>query len=303
MRLDHRGASLTGVPSLAFSACQRHFTVQCVDADVRQLVRRYYGAMRDGSRRPDVRPDIRYVIERRTRPTRFQLTRDSFDAGAAADLGELLLLLEEDLAIRLQELRPDLYFIHSAVVKMCGRAVMLVAPSGGGKSTTAWALVHAGFSYVSDELAPIDAKALQVHPYPRALTLKSEPPPACPLPGATVRTSRGWLVPTDRMPGGVVTDQLPLAAILFLRYDPTAPRPTIRRLARAESVARLYANALNSLAHPPDGLDAAIAIAEGAPTFQLVTSDLPRTCELVAGTLEDVTSEIAGSPRDSQTTG
>ena len=203
-------------------------------------------------------------------------------------MGDLLLLLEGAIAIRLQESRPDLYFLHAAVVELCGRAFLLVAPSGGGKSTTTWGLLQTGFSYASDELAPIDLTGLEVHPYPRALSLKSAPPAAYPLPRAAVRTSRGFIVPSDQLPGKVLAAPAPLAAILFLRYDHMAAEPTIRPLAPAEAAVRLYANALNSLAHPGDGLDAAIAIVKGAASFQLVTSDLRRTCALVAATLDEV---------------
>jgi hypothetical protein len=46
---------------------------------------------------------------------------------------------------------------------------MLVGESGSGKSTTAWALLHHGCCYFSDELGPVDLQTGEVYPYPHAL--------------------------------------------------------------------------------------------------------------------------------------
>ena len=52
----------------------------------------------------------------------------------------------------------------------------VLGKTGAGKSTTAWGLLHHGFSYLSDELAPIDLETLEVLPYRHALCLKRRPP-------------------------------------------------------------------------------------------------------------------------------
>jgi len=45
------------------------------------------------------------------------------------------------LTIELQKLRSDLYFLHAAVLGFKGKACLLVAPSGGGKSLTTWGVI------------------------------------------------------------------------------------------------------------------------------------------------------------------
>ena len=118
---------------------------------------------------------------------------------------------------------------------------MLVAPSGGGKSTLCWALLQHGFRYTSDELAPVELAMLDVHPYPRTLILEREPALPYQLPARTLRTEAG---------------------------------------------ARLFANALDPLAHEGGGLDGAIRIAKGLSSFELVAHDLGETCRLVRATLD-----------------
>jgi hypothetical protein len=56
-------------------------------------------------------------------------------------------------------------------------------------------------------------------------------------------------------------------------------------MGRAEAAARLYANALNPLAHPDWGLGAAAYIAESVPSFSLSLGELRATCALVGHTI------------------
>jgi hypothetical protein len=246
----------------------------------RTLLAAHYDCMR----MPVATPDLTYTIAGGNGT--FRLAVDGSPAMTATDPGQLLLKLDQDLIIQLQKCRPDLYFVHAGVLELAGRALMLVAPSGGGKSTTVWGLVHHGFRYLSDELAPIDVRRMMVHPYPRAVTLKSPPPRAYPLPGRARSTSRGFHVPTDAIAGGVAARAVPLAAIVFLRYTAGAAQPAIERIGAAQAGARLYANALNALAHPGDGLDAALHIAARTACFHVTTAALAATCALVKATLD-----------------
>ena len=216
----------------------------------------------------------------------------------AQDDGEFLFLFEKDITIELQKRRRDLYFLHAASVAWHDqemlRALLLVAASGQGKSTTTWALLHHGFSYLSDELGPIDLSSMQVHPYPHALCLKDEPPPPYRLPPQTLYTSHTLHIPFSalsiaalpNMQVPQVPNAAPLAAIFFLCYSPEAAQPSVRPISKAEAATRLFAQALNPLAHPGEGLDGALAIVSQRACFELCSADLTATCTLVKKTLE-----------------
>ena len=63
--------------------------------------------------------------------------------------------------------------IHAAVVEKNGRAAILPAPPGSGKSTLTAGLVLSGWRLLSDELTLIDRKTGLIHPLPRPISLKN----------------------------------------------------------------------------------------------------------------------------------
>jgi hypothetical protein len=203
----------------------------------------------------------------------------------ASDDGLFLYLFEKDMTIALEIIRHDLYFLHAAALEYRGKLHLLVAESGGGKSTTSWALLHHGFRYASDELAPVDLNTMLIQPYPHALCLKQEPPAPYQLPEDTLYTSRTLHIPVEALPSGVVDSSLPLQSIVFVHYDPHAKSPSIQPVSAAQAGARVYANGLNQLAHPGDGLDAALQIAQHCNCYALESANLEATCQLVKDTL------------------
>jgi hypothetical protein len=242
----------------------------------------------------DQRADLEYSL--RSELGGFIIERAGRPPLRAVDEGRLLFQLEQDLTLALQRLRRDLYFLHSASVGVPEGAVLFVGDSGAGKSTLTWGLLHHGFGYLSDELAPIDAQELRVLPYPRALCLKDPPPEPYALPPAVMETSRGLHV---RVGGdgcsAPAADRL--HAIFFLEPGATARRrPAVRPISRGEAAARLLANVLNPLSHACDGLDTALAIARGAPCFALRAGDLRATCDLVGGSLEELRGRAVDPP-------
>lgn len=62
--------------------------------------------------------------------------------------------------------------VHAAVVERGGRAMILPAPPGSGKSTLCAALAFSGWRLFSDEFALIDPDTLRVSPMPRPISLK-----------------------------------------------------------------------------------------------------------------------------------
>jgi hypothetical protein len=250
--------------------------IECADQDAHALLENIYRSFKQ----PIRQARVSYHITSGS-PDGLFITRHGYCPVIARGLGDFICKFDKDLIIETQKLRPDLYFVHAAVVAFGGHAIALVAPSGFGKSTTTWALLHHGFKYLSDEIAPIDPRTLRVLPFPRALCLKNSPPRDYSLPSAVIATGRTIHVPTGVLPNATITEPLSLDSILFLRFIGKGEFPGLKRLGAAESTVRLCTNALNPLAHRDCGLDSAMAIVANARCYELLTGDLRSTCELV----------------------
>src|SRR4051794_27315009 len=72
---------------------------------------------------------------------------------------------------------PFFLNIHAGVVGSGESCILLPAPQGSGKSTLTAALVHAGFEYLSDEVALL-SDDLAVRSFPQAICLKESGIPA-----------------------------------------------------------------------------------------------------------------------------
>lgn len=203
-------------------------------------------------------------------------TVDDSDASVyCGDVTDLVYFIEKVLTVGLQKIRTDLYFVHAAAVSQGDACTLLVGESGVGKSTLCWNLCNEGFTYMSDELAPVDPATLNVEPYPHALCLKSASNAAYPLPAATLDTSVTLHVPIEALPLPVARRPTRIRNIIFLTHGDGGDNPAVADISRSEAAARLYANSLNQLAHDHDGLAAAARVVSAANCFHLQRGAVP----------------------------
>lgn len=264
---------------LLLRVLDRAVALRCDDPAVGDLLHANFAAMVV----PRARPDVRYRIARDGDV--FRVWRGTDLVGSAADLGGLIYLLDSDLVIRLQLMRRDLLFVHGAVVADAAGAHVLTGRSGAGKSTTCWGLLHRGFGYLSDELAPVRLSDITVHPFPRALCTKTAPPAGFELPRETAVTPRGFHVPVSGLPSWAPTTALPVRTLLFVEYAAGRPAPSLRAISPAEAATRLYPNVLNALAHDDDALRGIAAVASSARAFVVEAADLSATCDAISAAL------------------
>ena len=256
---------------LVLRACGCEFALSCADEETVALIRSAFGGMLipPSTFAPAIR---RYAIERGSPPSTFQVS-DGIGSQSLEDADSLLFHIDKELTLTLQRQRRDLFFLHAAAVAWQGRAVALPAFSGTGKSTLTLVSLADGLEYLSDELAPIDLRALTVYPYPHALCLKSPPPLPHALPAGTLQHGGRFHVPLEALPYVTRGEALPLAAVIFLQRDEHR-FDGLRPMTSASAVARLMAHALNPLAHPGCGMDAAVALGRALACFELDVRNL-----------------------------
>ena len=185
---------------------------------------------------------------------------------------------------RVLRVTRDFFVLHAgAVVSPRGAAVLLPADAGSGKSSLTLALVRRGWTFLSDEFAPIDPVSGLVHPFPKAATLKAGSWPlfadelaAAPvLAGARQRHLRAEDVggSDGRVPAVV-------RAVVFPRYVPAATA-TAGRLGRTETASRLLANAPSLPVYGGRALPVIGRLARCAAGFALEHSDLDEAVAVV----------------------
>ena len=275
-------SSVTADP-IRLEVCSRQFLLECSDPGHRDLLHKVFGKLTAGAKTDSART---FDLGRLSgKGDGYLLEAPGESARTIGSRAELIYEVDKDLTIALQRARPDLLFVHAAAVELEGRAILLCGPSGTGKSTTAFVLLHHGFGYLSDELAPIDLENGVVHTYAHALCLKSAPAAPYRLPAATLDLGETLHLPVPALPGACALRPLPLHAIAFLRRGGSAHHPGLRPLSTACAAAHLLSCTLNALAHHEQGADAALAISRRAPGFELETSDLPAAAKALRAML------------------
>lgn len=249
-------------------SCDCQFDLHCDNDDVSALVANVFGAL---ASRAVPRPTAH-------RAYHIKASRDAgyvvSSQGQSVELSgpaALLVHIDKSITIDLQHLRPDLLFVHGAVLARNGRAAIVSAPPGTGKSTFTLAALHLGLEYLSDELAPIDLERLTVYSYPRAMHLKTPPPVPYSLPPGVLTHGSGYHVPV--IPAVLPVEPARIAALIFLQRDRHTSEG-LQPITPASGATRLIANTLNLLAHPAAGIDAAAKLSRAVTCFELDATNL-----------------------------
>lgn len=188
--------------------------------------------------------------------------------------------------------------IHAAVVERGGRALILPAPPGSGKSTLCAGLVWRGWRLLSDELTLIDPATGRITPVPRPVSLKNASidvirlfaPEAKfgPVVHETVKGSVGHFSPP---PGTVERSRdtaLPAWVVLprFVAGADTRLTP----LSQGRALMALADNAFNYHLHGAGGFHTLATLVGRSECFEFSYSRLDEAAALFAG-LADSRSE------------
>jgi hypothetical protein len=136
--------------------------------------------------------------------------------------------------------RQDLLWLHAGAAAYGGRAVLLCAHSANGKSSTVSELLERGWSYLSDEIAPLDVIGGSVLPFPLnphkrvndGTTLEHDD---------ALRLSK---VAVDLDVNRVAAHAVRIAHIYFLSWAPEAVQLEAERCSPSRAVLELMANSL-----------------------------------------------------------
>jgi HprK-related kinase A len=192
--------------------------------------------------------------------------------------------------------------LHAGVVERNGRAIVMPAMPGSGKSTLTAALTLRGYRLLSDEFGVVrlgDARLLRML---RPLALKNESIDV-------IARFEASAVIGPRFPKthkGTVAHLAPLAShvdarhevanpalVVFPRFDPSAG-VELEPVQKTRAFARLAVNSFNYHALGPDGFDALGQLVDESSCWQLRYGDLDGAINAL-GDLLDETRPVDGS--------
>jgi hypothetical protein len=157
-------------PGTAYRAGAFTFTVQSSVADPDGVIARLMSVFGTAPGEDDA---ARYTIAADPeRAGNYVLTSERDPVPDVTALGTIVDWVIADVTRRgVASLGTTALSLHAGAVALDGAGVILPGISGAGKSTLAAGLVAAGASYLSDEVAVIDAPGRTVRPFPRPLVL------------------------------------------------------------------------------------------------------------------------------------
>jgi hypothetical protein len=176
--------------------------------------------------------------------------------------------------------------LHAAVAELAGRAVLLPASAGSGKTTLVAGLVQAGLRYMSDEVAAIDPRTGLVHPFPKPLSVEpgSWGALAALRPNVAeeleVFNVGQWQVRADDIRPRAVAGPCHPATVITPRYVAGATAALIPQ-SRADAVAMMVANSFNFREYGSAGLRVLAEVARASACCSLTFGDLNEACRLV----------------------
>jgi hypothetical protein len=188
----------------------------------------------------------------------------------------------------------DRLALHAAVLAWDRRALVFPAGSQAGKSTLALALLADGWTYLSDDVAPLDPAAWEVAPFPRLLHLR--PPTLALLPAASPHVRIVSAACRDDEGHSVVlaaplapparSERYPVAAVIFPRYLPAEPAG-LARLPAGVAAVRLLQHTLNGGTLGTEAFRWAIDLARRVPAYALTLGALEPALVALRRLLDD----------------
>jgi hypothetical protein len=220
-------------------------------------------------------PAVKYTITR-PQPNLWLTKRDGQVIRQDMQTLDVLEGLMHDLVAQLITHTRSQAVFHAAGVEQNGRAALLVADSGAGKSSLAGWLITQGFNYLSDEILAWNTEIGLVSGLARPLVLKR---------GATALW-QGWLsaagmleqaapfgngtlwLDPELIHSAAVCHQAAPGLLLFPRFNRNSDFQ-FTRLSQAEAVFGLMQHLVNGPSLAGEGFEIAVNLATACPAYRL----------------------------------
>lgn len=185
----------------------------------------------------------------------------------------VLQFLKFEVIHRFVDEHPELIWLHAGATASGGKAILLSGAWGSGKSTTIGNLCRKGWSYLSDDIVPIELSTNRLIAFPLTPMMRSHDASA-----AGVVLSPEEISDLDREvvvlePEAYSTEAAKLSAIVFPRYDPEVPAVELIKMAPGQATLVLLQNCLDLKSHQNNAVQYLGGLVAATPVFELRYND------------------------------
>lgn len=219
----------------------------------------------------------------------YDVAGDGATLWSAQRVPEVLPYVEWGVNWRVIARRDDFLQLHAATLARGEEGLLLAADSGAGKSTLTAGLLARGWRYLSDEFALIHPATLQLHPFPKALCIKSGSFALMERLGLPlwrrhhyVKALKGavaYLRPGD-LGSDAISSPVNVRWIMLPQYRTGTP-PQLYPISRAQAAFTLASHSFNRASFGAGATGMLTDMVRGAECWRLDCGSLEETCDLV----------------------
>lgn len=273
----------SGVMTRVFSAGAARFAVRCPTDQLCETVESLLVDLADASGSPERTIDL--------------VPGDAGTIGVSVEDGDEFAPLPPDSALSMLvsavtrvalDAESDELHLHAAAVSRERSGILISAPSGGGKTTLAAALVRSGWAYTSDESVSITSDANTCRGFPKPLTMKpGESPPLPEIKEHRVRIDEEdrnwWHVPASAIAAAISPSINPSLIVILQRPpdgtfdDPPLATPTHP----TDAVVALMGQTMDAERFGPDAVSLLARLTAHSRCVTLQAGPIDATVELI----------------------
>jgi hypothetical protein len=175
----------------------------------------------------------------------------------------------------------NLLWLHAGAACHQGRAVMIVGPGGRGKSTLVTGLCATGWTYLSDDITPVDPGSDRAVPFPVAPAVREDR--GCEMP--LERLAEVRKIDVDIRSEAVCREAMPVAALVFPSYSLSSPCE-LSPCPPANAALELLGNCLNLAIHREAAVSYFCDLVKRRPAFRLTYKSATHATELIGQILD-----------------
>lgn len=172
-------------------------------------------------------------------------------------------LIKDRVRLRFMRAHSNLLWMHAAAVAKNGRALILAAPSGQGKSSLSTLLTDVGWQLLSDDIAPVQLENDLVLPYPQRPQRRLNSV-YVPVDDVGLLEREGVRIPLER----VETRPCEIAGVVIVKFEYSSDA-AVSRLQAGSGALELLRNLTNFVDHKSAAVTRMAELARTVPIYSL----------------------------------